>query len=213
MKKYVLAICLISGSFLTNAQDDQDEKKKKSDMGLAFFMGINSSSITGDESYNGSVIGFHFGGGINIANFSKSWLFRSELLYSQQGGKSSYGSESYGGKSVLKLNYINLAVLARFQSNSGFFAEAGLQPGLLLSAKRKSSFTGPGGGQDPTTTDVKKDLNSFDLGVPLGAGYIFKKKLGASLRFTPGILKINKDDAGESKPKNSVLSARLSYFL
>ncbi len=210
MKKYLLAISLISSSLLTNAQD---EKKMKSDMGLLFFMGINNSSIAGDESYTGSLSGFLAGGGIKIANLSKSLDFRTELLYSQQGGKSSYGSETYGGKSVLKLSYINLGMLARYQFTSGLYAEAGLQPGVLLSAKNKSSFTGPGGGADPTTADVKKDLSSFDLGVPLGAGYIFNKKLGVSVRFTPGLLKINKEDAGESKPKNSVLSARISYYL
>jgi hypothetical protein len=214
MKKYVILVYLISVACLTKAQDD--DKKMKSDMGLLFFMGINNSSLSGDDNYNGSLMGFLAGAGIKLANLSKSWDVRSELLYSQQGGKSTYGSDTYGGKSTLRLNYINLGILAHYQSNNGFFAEAGLQPGLLVSAKKKSSFTGYGGGQGPETADVKKDLNSLSLGVPIGAGYVFKKKFGVSVRFVPGLLNINKKiDGGSSemKPKNFVLSARISYFL
>ena len=91
-----------------------------------------------------------------------------------------------------------------------------MQPGLLVSAKKKNSFTGYGGGQEPTTADVKKDLNSLSLGVPIGAGYVYNKKFGVSVRFVPGLLNINKKIDGassEMKPKNSVLSARVSYFL
>ena len=109
MKKYVIVVCLISITCLAKAQGDSTEKMK-SDMGLAFYMGINNSSLSGDDNYSGSVMGIHAGGGIKLVNFSKSWGVRSELLYSQQGGKSTYGSETYGGKSTLRLNYINLGI-------------------------------------------------------------------------------------------------------
>ncbi len=177
-------------------------------------MGGNVSTVKGpDASDNKSLLGFHAGVSLPLVNLSEQLGLRGELVYSQQGAKSGYGEGSYSSETKSRLNYLNLPILARYQTKSGFFAEAGLQPGLLLSAKVKRASSGMyGGGEE--TTDIKKDLNSFDLGVPIGAGYVFKKKIGVSARVAPGLLNVNKKDEAYTAPKqtNFVLSARVSYL-
>ena len=40
----------------------------------------------------------------------------------------------------VNLLYLNFPVVVRYLHESGFFAEAGLQPGILLSAKRNTKM-------------------------------------------------------------------------
>ena len=187
------------------------DKKKKIELLTELMMGINISNIVGGEISNTELIGFLLGGGINAFNFSEQMGVRTEVIYSQQGAKSSYGENSYySSTTTTRLNYLNVPVLAQYQTKSGFFAEAGLQPGILLSAKQKRTSSGMGG-SGTTNTDIKKDLKGFDLGLPLGVGYTYKKKVSVGARFTPGLLKLSKTD-GAVKQTNSVLSARLGYI-
>ena len=218
MKKLFITCGLILTSILIFAQGEGNEdqgKKKKMGPGIQFHAGFNSSTLSGDNSSdNKSLSGFHAGMGIQALNFSDVLGIRTELTFSQQGDKYSYGESGYSSENISRLNYLNLPVLVHYQSKSGFFAEAGLQPGLLLSAKEKSKSSGMGGDNEQTT-DIKKDINSFSLGVPIGAGYVIKKKFAISARVAPGLLNVDKKDGvySDLTEKNFVLSARLSYFL
>lgn len=84
-------------------------------------------------------------------------------------------------------------------------AEAGLQPGLLLSAKDK---------QNGSSTDAKEFYNGFDLGLVAGIGYQPpKSKWSFGLRFVPGLTNINKESTYSVKDRNWAASLRLSYSL
>ena len=172
-----------------------------------FALGINLSNITGDNPKRTPAPGILSGIRTRVVNLSNDAGLDVGVEYSMQGGK--YKSNdyipggSYGTSSATsRLNYLNFPVLIRFQrQRHGFFAEAGVQPGLLLSAKNKGT----------TTTDIKDDLKKFDVGIPVGVGYRFKNKVGVGLRVTPGLMNINKE--GESKNHNMVVSVRASYAL
>jgi len=234
MKKLVMMLsmaCLASTLYAQTEEEKERQKRvdqqktdikitKKINGAAAAAVGANSSTLTGDETNNKSLRGFHVGIGIPVASLSNTIGLRTELIYSQQGDRYSYGEGTYGGETISRLNYLNLPVMARYQNRTGFFAEAGLQPGLLLSAKEKRTSTGMNGGggssgSSSSTTDIKKDLNSFALGIPIGAGYVFKNKLALSARVTPGLLNVIKEDGafGGLKERNFVLSARVSYTL
>jgi hypothetical protein len=119
-----------------------------------------------------------------------------EANVSSQGSK--YSHVAYSGKVIL--TYINIPIVAQLRDELGFYAEAGLQPGLLLSAKDK--YNG-------TTDDVKGDVHSFDFGLPFGIGYIYRKKLGISVRYIFGVSDIN--SAEHSRDYNRVWAVRLFY--
>ena len=111
----------------------------------------------------------------------------------------SWDGETYEG--TTRLWYLNIPLTMRYQFENGLYAEAGIQPGFLLSAKEKS---------DGESIDLKEYTNTFDLGIPLGVGYDFSNNFGLNFRIVPGILNIDEGDYGD-KYRNLVLSLTGTY--
>ncbi len=216
MKKVYVLLSLLGTSILLQAQINLDyleeKKKKKLEPRLSICGALNLSSIGGEsDSYKGVRAGGQVGVGTPVVKLSSNTAVFVEALYSMQGSEyeeSGYtepggGGGSYGSGTV-KLDYINMPIVARYQNPGGFYAEAGLQPGLLVSAKDKIAGN---------TYDIKDNVNKFDLGVVAGVGYQFNNNIGAGLRATPGITNINKKQSGYEtlKDRNFVLSLAASY--
>ena len=111
----------------------------------------------------------------------------------------SYNGETFEG--TTRLWYLNIPLTGRYQFQNGLYAEAGIQPGFLLSAK--DNFDGE-------SVDWKEYVNTFDLGIPLGIGYDFKNNFGLNFRVVPGLLNINEGDYG-NKDRNLVASLTGTY--
>lgn len=182
-------------------------------MDLAFSVGVNFSMITGEsESYKGLLPGAVLGVRSNFTRPDRKIVGDIGLLFSMEGGRyEDYeyepGGNSSQTKASLRLNYLRMPITAKYRSeiNKGFFAEAGLQPGILLSAKDKRSGS---------TYNAKEGFNTFDLGVILGVGYQVNRKFSAGLSVIPGITNINKSsgmDYYSSKDRNLSISLKASY--
>jgi hypothetical protein len=98
---------------------------------------------------------------------------------------------------------LNFPFIARYQTESGFFGEAGLQPGILLSAKDKYD---EGGGDN-----YMDHMNKFDLSIPIGIGYEFKNNFGIAFRVIPGVNDITSD--ADETDRNLVFALRGTYKL
>ncbi|MEO5561916.1 MAG: porin family protein [Chitinophagaceae bacterium] len=193
------------------AYEDQEKRldfeadKKKFERVVEVSAGGNVADKPGSEPDYKTLPGIVIGVRARVLNLSDEINIGIGAEYSMQGGKyKSYEyipGGNYGSSSATsRLNYLNFPILAQYQKGpDGFFAEAGLQPGLLLSAKNKGA----------ETTDIKDEVQKFDLGIPIGAGYKFKNKFGVVLRYTHGLLNVNKDDT--YKNRNTVISLRGSY--
>ena len=83
------------------------------------------------------------------------------LLYSQQGCK-------VDGAGTLKLDYINIPLLANVYVAKGFAVKLGLQPGFLINDKAKVSDSGVS--VEAGLGDLSKN---FALSVPVGISYEF----------------------------------------
>jgi hypothetical protein len=150
---------------------------------------IPGSSIVGEsESYSGSVPGITIGVKTPIAILPDQAAIIAGIKYSKEGSK--YTSNQYvpGGQSEtaenkVRLNYLRLPLLIRKHTKSGFYGEAGIQPGLLLSAKDK---------HDGQTDNLKGDYKTVDMGLGFGIGYALKHKVSVYANFNPGITNINK---------------------
>lgn len=160
-------------------------------------LGINKSSITGGESWK-DPIGLQAGAIMPIAKINESMSVRVELNFSMQGAR----WEDYGYEGKLSLLYLNAPVVVRYQTNSGFFGEAGLQIGLLLSAKDK---------YEDISENYKDYMNVFDLGVPVEIGYQINDKFSAGIRVIPGITDITEDE--DEADRNLVFALRGTYRL
>jgi len=182
MKKLLL-IALIAVGFVFNSHA-QDTK-----FGLK--AGLNFANTVGSDVEDASSItSLHFGG---FAEFSLSEKFslQPELVYSAQGTKQS--------NIKVKLNYLNLPVLAKYYVSNNFSLESGPQLGFLLSA-------------DVLGVDIKDEIESTDFSWAFGLGYQLESGLGFAARYNLGLSSIAKDFEGESsKVKNSVIQLSVAY--
>lgn len=161
-------------------------------------LGATVTSITGDaDSYNKSLVGGQVGFSYLLGQGPLG--FKPGINVSMAGSKY---QDTYVSGSV-RLLYLNIPLLAQYSSPSGFFAEAGLQPGILLSAKDKYN------GQ---SYDFKDYVRSFDLGLPLGIGYVCRSGLGAGVRVVPGIANLNKQSSDGTDHNFAILFRALFNF-
>lgn len=175
--------------------------------------GMNYANISGDnKSYDGGIAGFIGGFNVNLAKFGKSFILDGGLFYSHQGSLyKTYGPTTGGGQgeetiTTRRLNCLNLPLSIRYQKKQekGFFADAGMQGGLLLSANET------GGDHDGSIKDI---FNSLDAAVLAGAGYQFSQRFKAGVRAVTGFTNVNKKTEYSVFDNHMVVSAMFSYVL
>ena len=117
MKKlFLVAAIAVFGFTSANAQEVNFGAKA----------GVNMATITGDDvDDTKSKTSFHIGAVAEIA-ISDKFSVQPELLYSAQGTKADEGDEE------LKIDYINLPIIAKYYVAEGFSIEAGHQVGFLM---------------------------------------------------------------------------------
>ncbi len=175
MKKLIFAIIVLFSFSTVQAQIVQFGLKG----------GYNSATLSGLDG-NKALSGFHVGALAEIDIVFMS--IQPELVYSTQGSAFDSGDD-------VKLDYLNVPVMAKLNLLKILYLEAGPQFGFLLSAKDGSD-------------DIKDNLNSTDIAVGVGAGVELFDKFDVGLRYNFGITDVNKE--GDSV-KNNVLQFGISY--
>ncbi len=66
---------------------------------------------------------------------SDMFAVQPELIYSSQGSDYEESDEGFDFSGTVKLDYLNIPVMAKYYVAEGFSVEAGPQVGFLLSAK------------------------------------------------------------------------------
>lgn len=191
MRKIILSVIAVMVFGFTNAQQTRFGVKG----------GLNISTVVGgDVEDTKSLVGFHVGGFAEI-HIVQRFFIQPELLFSTQGTKV---DGPFGADGDIKLNYLNIPVLAKYYIvDKKFSVEAGPQLGVLLSAKAEDN-------------DIKDFTRSVDFGFNIGAGYNFTDNLSVGLRYTIGLSPLsdedidNEDDYYDSA-KNSNLALSLAY--
>jgi opacity protein-like surface antigen len=191
MRKIILSAIAVMAFGFMNAQETRFGVKG----------GLNISTVVGGDVENTkSLVGFHVGGFAEIFVVNRFFI-QPELLFSTQGTKV---DGPFGTDGDLKLNYLNIPVLAKYYIvDKKFSVEAGPQLGVLLSAKAEDE-------------DVKDFTRSVDFGFNIGAGYSFTENLSIGLRYTIGLSPISDEDIDSEEDyydsaKNSNLALSLAY--
>lgn len=189
MKKFTIilvALAVSAGSFSAHGQG-----APKPNFGAKG--GLNFANIIGDEADNSMKTAFHVGVYSEVF-FDYFLMMQAELLLSYQGHAKANESSN-----ALNLWYINLPIMARYNLGYNFNVHLGLQPGFLIGAN--SSWTDFNG--EEQKDDVIDQKKTFDLGIPVGAGYTFwDRRLNATVRYVIPLMNTEKSDF-ETK-KNSV---------
>ena len=161
----------------------------------ALLVVLTKAAIHGSESWK-DPLGFQAGVDFPVTFITNPLSLRVGAMISLQGARWQEGTLE--GRTNLLYTYI--PVMLKYQHASGFYGEAGLQPGLLLSAKDK--YQG-------ITDNYMDYMNRFDLSVPIVIGYRFKNDINVNLRVIPGLNDITKD--ADAKDRNFVMGLGVSY--
>jgi len=176
--------------------------------------GVNFASVSGDETdrVDGRT-SFHVGGLVEIP-ISEVFSVQPELLYSSQGAKSEIIINATTFESKLKLDYINIPILAKFYVADGFSLEAGPQIGFLVSADQENEVTE--GDNDNLEIEGEGDVSDFysgiDLGIGAGVAYRLINGVFFSARYVLGLSNINDFDGSDDfKQQNNVIQLSVGY--
>lgn len=139
--------------------------------------GVNFSNINDDAADNNAdgKTGFHLGGLAHI-HVTRAFAIQPEIVYSTQ------GAEYDNAK--LKMNYINVPVLAQYMFGNGFRLQTGPQLGILTTSEWENGNA---------ETDVD-NLSNADFSWSFGAGYIGRKGLGIDARYNLGLTDVSKSN-------------------
>ncbi|HLA57889.1 MAG TPA: porin family protein [Puia sp.] len=145
--------------------------------------GSNGALADYKKSANGIHAGVSFQAGI-----TPGFSLVSELYFIKKGGKLKVNNPLYASESTLRLNTIELPVLARFHVGK-FYMNAGPSIGYNLSGKMtiddqstKLSFT-----------NSNNSFKRFDAGIQMGGGFEFpfkQKRIALDIRYNHGLTNI-----------------------
>jgi len=196
MKQFcIITVIALLSIVLVNAQNVEFGAKA----------GVNFASINGDDTEEFDMrTSFHIGAVAEFL-FSERFSLQPELIYSSQGAKMS----DEGFDFIIKLNYINLPIMAKYYVTEGLSLEIGPQFGFLLSAKAKSEFDG-----ESEEEDIKDELNNFDFGINFGAGYKLENGLSFTARYNYGFSNLadsDSEDLYDTNINNGVIQLSVGF--
>ena len=188
MKKLFLAVVAMMVSATTFAQNEVGQ------LTIQPKVGVNIANITDVDDADpriGLAAGAEFEYGITD-NIGLS----AGVLYSMQGAKTTED----GADCTLKLDYLNVPILANFYVAKGFAVKLGVQPGFKLSSKAKVKVSG-------ASVELDVDgIKSVDLSIPVGVSYQYQN-IVFDARYNWGVTKIV-DDVDS---KHSVFQITVGY--
>ncbi len=162
---------------------------------VEFWAMLTKSAIHGDESWE-DPIGTQIGAQMPVSYLSNSLILNAGAKISLQGA----GWKEYDLEGRTNLWYLYLPLTLRYQHTSGFYGEAGLQPGYLFRAMDK---------YEGTSESYMDHMKRFDLSLPVAIGYKFSNNFGINLTVIPGITDITKDE--DVKDVNFVMGLGVTY--
>ena len=158
-------------------------------------VGFNATNITNCDK---NKLSLHLGA-FAEKRYSDLLGASAELIYSRQGARDKDGDWKY----KLRVNYLNIPILAKFFVWEGLSVDVGPQFGFALNAKQKAKGNG-------NTAKVKiKDFNVFDFSIPIGVTYRVED-IFVSVRYNIGLT--NVFDGGVNN-KNHVFQLSVGYNL
>jgi hypothetical protein len=144
----------------------------------------NSSLADYKKSVNGIQAGLSFQAGI-----TPGFSLVSDLYFMRKGGKLNSNNPLSAGESTLRLNTLELPVLARFHFGK-FYLNSGPSIAYNISGTRKIE----GLTTDLSFNNSQEGFKRLDAGIQIGGGYMFnikQKRLVLDIRYNYGLTNIS----------------------
>ncbi|WP_294593892.1 porin family protein [uncultured Rikenella sp.] len=168
-------------------------------------VGMNVSSMT-KTTYSKARIRGSFG---LMAGYKINDLIglQAEALYSLQGSKVDNDQQD-----IYSYNYVKIPVMAKVYLIGGLNLEAGVAFNWLVKAQQKwnSNSHDVNGNVTETTTHTRSlmdDCKSFDLTIPVGINYQFRRWFDLGVRYDISTIRVSENKKDHAK--SSVLSVNL----
>ena len=161
----------------------------------------NLSFDPDDEQDTSTRTGLNVGGFASIP-FNARFAFQPEVLYSQQGSKASED----GFEATLKLDYVNVPLLAKINLSSG------QNPVSLLVGPQIGFRTGAQVESEGVEVDIEEQTESTDWGLVIGMSATVGKFVVLDGRYTWGLSNINADPEDNQKVKNRVFTVSVGVM-
>lgn len=201
MKKNLLIII-----FLIPFSGWSQENKVPEDFSILAGSGL--SHVFGGEKLDPS-FAYLFGVEKNVLQFSEKSFLNMGIVFSMKGAEySEIVTEEDGSLSgKITLGYIGVPVVYRHRSPGGFFWEAGLQTGFLVSGKDHP--------ENGDKADYKESVKKVDISIPAGIGYWFNRRFSIGARAVYGLTDMSGDGAKippvNSNHQNFLIAAVLRF--
>lgn len=196
MKKFFITLLVLFVACYAKAQNEVGK------CSITPKIGFNVTQMTKTDDADAR-IGFTAGAEVDY-QVTDMFALTAGALYSQQGCKFGEGV-TYA---TIKLDYINIPILANFYIVDGFALKIGIQPGFLVNDKMKA-------GDDDVSIEVGAEdlfgsdaLKNVDFSIPVGASYEFSN-VKFDVRYNFGISPAIK--GFEDSSKNSVFQLTVGY--
>ena len=193
MKKLMIMAALVLSSVCAMAQHEVGSFTLQPKVGINF---ANMTNMNKPSMRVGLAAGLE-------AEYYASDIVSVSLgaIYSMQGCK----AKGEYVKGTLKLDYINVPILANVYVVPGLAVKLGIQPGFCINKKIDVEIST---GQEASGKLSKDEVKGFDLSIPVGLSYEFANfQLDARYNFgLTKAIKVEKDS-----PKNSVIQVTLGY--
>ena len=165
-------------------------------------VGANFTQIDGDHQTGYNKVGANVGGGL-LVNLPKKFSVDLELLYSMKGALGSNDDfNSVGFKHTIKLDYIDLALMANYKLLPYLMFSVGLIPDVLVRQEDYFPLVDPGKWPIGVSVDYSGYRN-FGMDGAVGLTGILKDHWALSFRFQYSIVIVNHVDF---EPSNSFLN-------
>lgn len=164
--------------------------------------GLNLSNLNIDEVNDENMrAGYHFGAYFNLP-ISDGFAIQPEVLYSTKGAEAEYDIVGIDGTAKLKLDYIDIPILAVFRFGDALELHAGPYFGFLANSKYEID------GDFDDASDLDSDnFKGLDYGLAAGlAVNLSALQIGA--RYNYGLQEVQDSDAAEFV----IGDAKNSYF-
>ncbi|MBQ3700654.1 MAG: PorT family protein [Prevotella sp.] len=210
MKKLMMIAAMMVAVLSANAQNEVGQVTLKPTVGMNL---ATMTKVDNSKMRVGLTAGVEAEYGV-AENFGVT----AGLFYSMQGVKSKEGVIPFNilgingevkGTQTMKLDYINIPILAQYYIVKGLAVKAGIQPGFCVSKKLKTEGTvSTAGGSEKISSDDKitDGVNGFQFAIPVGLSYEYESFV-LDARYNIGVTKALKD----SDPRHSVFQITLGY--
>ena len=188
---------------------------------LSLDIGANFSTLDGYDD-GSTKFGLYFGLGTHL-KFNDHWYLSTEFKPLSSKGVSGVTNpipipEEFAGSEVssdIKLNYIEIPMLAQYRFDNGFYLSAGPQVGFLSAATQVTNIITPIGNTVDVEQNLKDSFNGIDFSVPVEIGYALSNPRGGKgadirLRYTRGLSEVFDEGLGLSA-NNSVFQLFFTF--